>query len=175
MRPRARTVKSAADVFDNLARRRAGRVMRAYFKRAEAGDTRAGQDLLNRIIGPAPQRLEVSGPNGSAIQLQQAAPLALSLMTQAELLAIQAFQRRLGLEAPAVDAQVVEPDDRSPGEAPEAASAIVEPGQSPPPPSPLLLDSLPTIPDTRPALPHRGSGDNRQTADTLPNDGQTDR
>jgi hypothetical protein len=102
--------------------------MRAYFKRAEAGDTRAGADILARMIGPAPQRVEVSGPGGSPVQLQSMAPIALALMSTAQLQALQAFHSRLGLE-PAIDAELAPAAE--PGQLEPEASAVPGPSEAP--------------------------------------------
>jgi hypothetical protein len=102
--------------------------MRAYFARAEKGDTRAGADILARMIGPAPQRVEVSGPGGSPVQLQSMAPIALALMSTAQLQALQAFHSRLGLE-PAIDAELAPAAE--PGQPEPAASAVPGPSDAP--------------------------------------------
>lgn len=162
--PRVRM--DARSVFSRIAERRFPRIVAAYVRRAEQGDTRAGQDLLNRIIGPAPQRVEVSGPGGAAIAVQQLAPVALALMSTDELRALATFHRRLGLLPPALAIDVAPGPPEEPGpDAPPTAPS------SPLSLTPSELTRAPRAPQgPRGGLP----GPPARPADAFDQDGGTD-
>lgn len=157
--------------FNAEAARSGARVIRAYFDRAVKGDTRAGQDILTRMIGPAPQRVEVSGPGGSPVAVQQLAPVALALMSTEQLAALAAFHRGLGLlpAAAAIDAQTVSEDAGGGVQVEVEPPPIVESGplESSPvlsPLSPVSLVSEPASADSA-SQPQPASRDHTQAPD----------
>jgi len=138
-------------MYDNEVQKNAPRIIRAAIRQATRGDSRALVDVLNRVLGPPSQRLEVTGPGGAPLALQAAAPVALALMSTEELRALLGLQRRLGL--PDVQVQAVRdliearPSDPAAG----ALEPAAEPGQIEPLSTSSLLDStslpLPVHPD----------------------------
>ena len=87
---------------------------------ALAGDSRMLIDTLDRYLGRAPQSLEVSGPQGGPIRLQQVSLIALAQLSADQIAALDTLAQRLTPDTPQpvldVAAVVVDPDTPPPEE-----------------------------------------------------------
>ena len=112
----------------------AQRVMRAWWKAIDSGDSRILKDTLDRVMGRPVTAIELSGPGGGPLLVQAASLVALSLASPEQLDALTAFSR---LVAP--------PDDDSD----EVAGELVEAsGPEPVEEAPQTIISCPVDPES---------------------------
>lgn len=177
--------------FEEAAVKNWDRVVDALVEAAARGDTRAGVEFFNRVLGPSTQKVELSGPGGTPIALQAAAPIALAMMSTDELRALVAFHKRIGLpdvEGRAVESGPTPPlslpspldiDDSAAGGPPAPQAPGTDPDDSAAPnstiqadnPAPIAPESPQASPDTDPHQPAIPDPIDAQTASQTPADG----
>ena len=149
--PRVRGKATFRELYDNEVEKHAPKIVKAMIRSAIRGDSRAQTDLANRILGKPADQVQLSGPGGTPLVLQAAAPLALALMSTEELRALAGLQVKLGL-GQVIDLEP-QPANPAPSEHPRAR------GLNPPdqpghlPPVPLLLESTSNQVTELPELP----------------------
>jgi hypothetical protein len=120
-------------------------MLRAYFRGGRRGDPKILLDFGNRVMGRPRESIELSGPGGTPLLLQTAAPVALALMSTEELRALASLQTRLGLP----DIELLHPPPRglNPPDEPAHDSPALNPK-----PAALLPSALPLLQPISPSL-----------------------
>lgn len=173
---------SFRELYDTEVEKNAPKIIKAAIEAATRGDSRALVDCLNRVIGPPAQKMELSGPGGTPIALQAAAPIALAMMSTDELRALVSFHKRIGL--PDVEGRAVESgpspplslpspldiDDSAAGGPPAPQAPGTDPDESAAPNSTIQADNPAPIAPESPQERH--SADLDPTPDPGPIDAQ---